>query len=248
MSTLANKVAVVTGGNSGIGFAVCKRLLDEGAKVVLAGRRPDAVQQSVTQLGDGASAVVADVAQLDDLDRLMDEVRRLHGRIDVLFANAGVVRVAPFEEVEESDFDTVFGVNVKGLYFTVQKALPLLSEGASVVLNSSIVSKSGFKNLSVYAATKAAVRSLGQTLAAELAPKEIRVNVLSPGPIRTPIFDKAGMTDEQLERLKEDVPLGRIGTPEEMADVVLFLASNQSRYITGADLQADGGMTQVYRP
>ena len=168
----------------------------------------------------------------------------------MLFLNAGVAPLSPFEQTDEASFDQVFGINVKGLYFTLQKALPLLNSGASVILNASVVSKYGFPGASAYAASKAAVRSIGQTVAAELAPQGIRVNLLSPGPIDTPIYGKTGLPKEAVDGMGEkfaaSVPLGRFGTPDEMANVALFLASDESSFITGADIQADGGMTQAF--
>lgn len=249
MSKLNNKIAVVTGGNSGIGLATAKRFAAEEAKVIITGRRQEAVDEAVASIGSGASGIVADAANLNDTDRIIEQIRKEHGRIDVLFVNAGVVAFAPVAETNETSFDQMFHINVKGLFFTLQKALPLMNAGASVILTASVGHKAGYPGAGVYAATKAAVRSLGQTAAAELAPKGIRVNVLSPGPIETPIYGKAGMSQEQIEavgkQMTSDVPLGRFGTPDEMANVALFLASDESSYVTGADIQADGGYSQT---
>jgi NAD(P)-dependent dehydrogenase (short-subunit alcohol dehydrogenase family) len=250
MSKLNNKIAVVTGGNSGIGLATAKRFVAEGAKVIITGRRKEAVEEAVAGIGEAASGIVADASNLADTDRMIEQIRQEHGRIDVLFVNAGVAPMSPFAETDEASFDQVFGINVKGLFFTVQKALPLLNSGASVILNASVVSKLGFPGASAYAASKAAVRSIGQTAAAELAPRGIRVNLLSPGPVETPIYGKTGQTQEAIdgmeEKLATSIPLGRFGTPDEMANVALFLASNESSFITGADIQADGGLTQAF--
>jgi NAD(P)-dependent dehydrogenase (short-subunit alcohol dehydrogenase family) len=250
MPKLSNKVAVVTGGNSGIGLATAKRFAAEGAKVIITGRRKEAVAEAVADIGEAASGIVADAAKLPDTDRMMEQIRQEHGRIDVLFLNAGVAPFAPIVETDEASFDQIFDINVKGLFFTLQKALPLLNPGASVILNASVVSKLGFPNASAYAASKAAVRSLGQTAAAEFAPHGIRVNLLSPGPIETPIYGKMGLPQETVDgmgkKFAESIPLGRFGTPDEMANVALFLASDESSFITGADIQADGGLTQVF--
>lgn len=246
---LKGKVAVVTGGNSGIGFAAAKLFLAEGARVVFTGRRPDAVRAAQEELGPGALGVVADAARSADTDALLAQVERLHGRIDVLFLNAGVAPFAPLEEQTERGFDEVFAINVKGPYFTVQKALPLLSKGASIVLNASVVAEKGFPTTSVYSASKAALRNLARTLTAELAPRGIRVNSVSPGPIDTPIYGKLGKPDAEVEQMaagfRTMVPLDRFGTSEELARAVLFLASDDSSFVTGADLQVDGGLAQV---
>jgi len=249
MSKLNNKIAVVTGGNSGIGLATAKRFVAEGAKVIITGRRKEAVDEAVASIGSAASGIVADAANLADTDRMIAQIRQTHGRIDVLFVNAGVAPFAPFAETDESSFDQAFDINVKGLFFTLQKALPLMNAGATVILTASVAHKGGYPGASVYAASKAAVRSIGQTAAAELAPKGIRVNLLSPGPIETPIFGKAGLSQEAIEgigkKMTAGIPLGRFGTPDEMANVAFFLASDESSYVTGADIQADGGYSQT---
>lgn len=248
MSKLDNKIAVITGGNSGIGLATARRYAAEGAKVILTGRRKEAIDEAVATIGESASGIVADASNLADTDRMMEQIRQEHGRIDVLFINAGVAPFAPLAEMDEASFDHVFDINVKGLFFTLQKALPLLSSGASVILNASVVQKSGFPGASAYAASKAAVRSIGQTASAELAHHGIRVNLLSPGPIETPLYGKTGLAQEAIDGMGEkfaaSVPMGRFGTPDEMANVALFLASDESSFVTGADIQADGGLTQ----
>ena len=249
MSTLNNKVAVVTGGSSGIGLATARRFIADGAQVVITGRNQDALDGAVAELGDRATGIRGDVANLEDLDRLFAQVREQFGRVDVLFANAGIAPFVPFEAVTEEHFDSLFDINVRGLFFTIQKALPLLSEGASVILNASVVAQSGLPNTSIYSATKAAVRSLGRTLAAELSPRGIRVNVVSPGLIETPLVGKLGLSQDEVEafgaQIVQRTPLGRAGKPEEIAATVAFLASDDASYFTGADLVADGGMIQV---
>jgi NAD(P)-dependent dehydrogenase (short-subunit alcohol dehydrogenase family) len=249
MSKLNDKIAVVTGGSSGIGLATAQRFIAEGAEVVITGRNQGTLDAAIAELGDRATAVHGDVAKLEDLDRLFSHVAERFGRIDVLFANAGIAPFSPLEAVTESHFDALFNINVRGLFFTVQKALPLLSEGASVILNASVVAQTGIPNTSVYSATKAAVRSLGRTLAAELSPRGIRVNVVSPGLIETPLVGKLSLSQDEVDafaaQVVEQTPLGRTGRPEEIATAVAFLASDDASYFTGADLVADGGMTQV---
>ena len=249
MSKLKNKVAVVTGGSSGIGLATAQRFIADGAQVVITGRNQEALDAAVAELGDRATGIRSDVASIEDLDRLFAQVREQFGRVDVLFANAGIAPFVPFEAVTEEHFDNLFNINVRGLFFTVQKALPLLSEGASIILNTSVVAQSGLPNTSIYSATKAAVRSLGRTLAAELAPRGIRVNVVSPGLIETPLVGKLGLSEDEIDAFAEQVvrqtPLGRLGKPKEIATTVAFLASDDASYFTGADLVADGGMIQV---
>ncbi len=249
MSKLSNKVAVVTGGSSGIGLATAQRFIADGAQVVITARNQEALDAAVAELGDSATGIRGDVANLEDLDRLFAQVQEQFGRVDVLFANAGIAPFVPFEAVTEEHFDSLFNINVRGLFFTVQKALPLLSEGASVILNASVVAQSGLPNTSIYSATKAAVRSLGRTLAAELSPRGIRVNVVSPGLIETPLWGKLGLSQDEIdafgEQIVEQTPLGRPGKPEEIAATVAFLASDDASYFAGADLVADGGMIQV---
>ncbi len=249
MGNLNNKIAVITGGSTGIGLATAQRFIEDGAQVVITGRNQEALELAVAELGDRATGIRGDVANLDDLDRLFAQVQKQFGRIDVLFANAGIAPFVPIEAVTEEHFDELFNINVRGLFFTVQKALPLLSEGASIILNASVVAQSGLRRTSVYSATKAAVRSLGRTLAAELSPRGIRVNVVSPGLIQTPLVDKLGLSKDELEafgaQIVQQTPLGRPGRPEEIAATAAFLASDDASYFTGADLVADGGMIQV---
>ena len=249
MSKLEQKVAVITGGNSGIGAAIAENLEREGASVVIFGRNAETLKATKSRLNGKSLAVQGDVSKLADIDRLFEETKKAHGRIDVLVVNAGVAPFGSLEQVDEATFDSLTDINFKGAFFTVQKALPLLSDGASVILVSSVANIKGYANTSVYSATKAAVRSLGRTLAAELAPRGIRVNTVSPGPIETPIFGKTGMPADQVDDLKlgfaSQVPLQRMGRPEEIASVARFLASDESSYVTGADLAADGGLAQV---
>ncbi|ATQ68634.1 MULTISPECIES: glucose 1-dehydrogenase [Methylosinus] len=249
MGKLQGKIAVVTGGSSGIGLATAKLFAAEGAKVVITGRRKPELEAAVAEIGSNAFGVQGDVAKLDDLDRLYAEVKARHGRIDILFANAGLARLAPLEAVDEAHFDLLFGVNVKGLLFTVQKALPLFSAGGAIVLNSSVANTKGMPAFGVYSATKAAVRSFVRSWTSELKDRGIRVNAISPGPIETPIFDTLGLPAEQVAEfganISQSVPLGRFGRPEEIAAAVLFLASDAASYVAGVDLYADGGMVAV---
>jgi len=249
MGKLNGKIALVTGGNSGMGLATAQLFAAEGAQIIITGRRQKDLDQATKSIGSAALAVQGDVSQMADLDRLFKTIRDKYGRLDVIFANAGLGAVAPLAQVTEEQFDREFAVNVKGLFFTVQKALPLLSEGASIILNSSIAAYMGMEGFSVYSATKAAVRSLARTWTTDLKERKIRVNSISPGPIDTPIFDKMGLSHEQSQGFKHALPnmtpLGRIGRPEEIARTVLFLASDDSSFITGVDLAVDGGMAQV---
>ncbi len=243
------KVAVITGGNSGIGLATAKLFHDEGAKVAISGRDQKTLDEAVKIIGPGTLAVKADVAKLADLDHFYSQVAAKFGKIDALFANAGIAKFAPVASGSEQLFDETFDINVKGLYFTLQKALPLLNDNAGIVLNASVVSTKGSPGSSIYSATKAAVRSLARTFAAELVERGIRVNVVSPGPITTPIFGKTGMSqadiDQFSENVKQRIPMKRFGTPDEVGHAVLFLASPQASYITGVDLNVDGGYGQI---
>ena len=249
MARLTGKVAVVTGGNSGIGLATAKRFREEGAKVVISGRDQRTLDEAIKTIGGEVVAVRADVAKLSDLDKLYRTVSEKFGRIDVLFANAGIAKFAPLAESTEALYDETFDINVKGVYFTIQKALPLLNDGASIIINSSVASESGVADTSIYSATKAAIRSFARTLTAELVGRGIRINVVSPGPIRTPIFGRNGLSQDQIDdvarMLVSKVPMNRFGQPEEVADTVLFLASQEASYITGVDINVDGGMGQV---
>ena len=249
MKRLEGKVAVVTGGNSGIGLATARRFAAEGAHVFITGRRQAELEAAVKQMGNQATGVQGDVANLKDLDSLYAEVRRRQGRIDILFANAGSAELGPLGAITEEHFDRIFGVNVKGLLFTVQKALPLFRDGGSIILNASIVASKGMEAFSVYSATKAAVRSFARTWTVDLKGRGIRVNAISPGPIDTPGFNGLGLTGEQIEEFKKSmiatVPMGRMGDPDEIAKAVLFLASDDSSYVTGAELFVDGGLAQI---
>ena len=249
MSKLSGKIAVITGGNSGIGLATAKLFAVEGAQVVITGRRQAELDAAVKEIGHKAVGVQGDVSKLTDLDKLYAEVKQKFGRIDVLFANAGVAEMAPIGMISEDHFDRSFAINVKGLLFTVQKALPLMGEGAAIVLTSSIVNTKGMAAMSVYSATKAAVRSFARTWTADLKDKKIRINVVSPGPIETPIFGKMGLSEQQIHEfggsIAAQVPMGRFGQADEIAKAALFLASDDSSYMTGADIYVDGGMAQV---
>ena len=249
MANLTDKVALITGGNSGIGQAAAAELARLGAKVVVSGRDEGALEETVNQLGGDALAVRADVTNLGDLDNLFDQTERTFGNVDILFINAGLVIFEPPSEMSEENFDTVMDTNFKGAYFTVQKALPYLNDGASIVLNTSINAHIGMPMTSVYAASKAALSSLIRTLSAELLDRNIRVNAVSPGPVETPIFSKLGMDEAQLQRtaagILEQIPLGRFGKSEEIAKVVAFLASDDSSFILGTEVTADGGMSQL---
>jgi NAD(P)-dependent dehydrogenase (short-subunit alcohol dehydrogenase family) len=249
MAKLDGKVAVVTGGNSGIGLATAERFVAEGAFVFITGRRQAELDAAVAKIGRNVAAVQGDVSNLADLDRLYAAVKERKGRVDVLFANAGFGRLAPLGAITEEHFDTQFNVNVKGLLFTVQKALPLFADGGSILLNASIVSVKGMGAFSVYSATKAAVRSFARTWTVDLKDRKIRVNVISPGPIETPGIDGIGLTDEQVREFKAGVvagvPMGRMGDPDEIAKAAVFLASDDSSFVTGIELFVDGGMAQI---
>jgi NAD(P)-dependent dehydrogenase (short-subunit alcohol dehydrogenase family) len=249
MKKLEEKVAVITGGNSGIGLATAQRFVEEGAHVFITGRRQTELDAAVKQIGDNVTGIHSDVSNLADLDQLYATVKQQKGRIDILFANAGVAEFAPLGTITEDLFDKTFNINVKGLLFTVQKALPLFQDGGSIILNASIASLKGFEANSVYSATKAAIRSFARTWTVDLKHRKIRVNAISPGPIDTPGFRGLMHTAEQLEQFKASVvatvPLGRMGSPDEVAKVVLFLASDDSSYVTGIELFVDGGMAQI---
>ena len=246
---LAGKIAVITGGNSGIGLATAKRFVEEGAHVVITGRREKELAEAAAFIGRNVTTVAGDVSNLKDLDRLYAVVKEKHGHVDILFANAGGGTIAPLAVATEAHFDQTFDVNVKGLFFTVQKALPLFKDGGSIILNSSVSNVLGLPGFTAYAASKAAVRNFARGWTMELKDRKIRVNSMSPGPIETPALDKVGLPPEQVEQavaqFTSQVPLGRRGKPEEIASVVVFLASDESSYITGVDLAVDGGMAQV---
>ena len=247
--TLESKHAAITGGNSGIGLAIAHAFRDEGAEVAILGRDPATLQTAATDLGAGTVATRGDVSHLEDLDHFYAEIESAFGGLDVLVVNAGIYSATPIDDTTPEFFDQMSAVNFRGAFFTVQRALPLLREGASVILVTSTINESGVPGLAVYAATKAAVRSLARGLAAELMPRKIRVNALSPGIIDTPIFDRLGMADRQVEELKRDlevqVPMGRLGTPDEIARAAVFLASDDSSYMTGCELPVSGGLGQI---
>jgi NAD(P)-dependent dehydrogenase (short-subunit alcohol dehydrogenase family) len=249
MRRLEGKVAVVTGGNSGIGLATAKRLQEEGAKVAIAGRSSKTLAEAVKTIGNGVLAIQADVAKFTDVDKLYAEVSKKLGKIDVLFVNAGIAKFAPLSDTSENTYDEQFDINIKGAYFTIQKALPFLNDGASIILNTSVAGSKGAAGASAYSATKAALRSLARTAAAELVGRGIRVNAVAPGPIVTPIFDKTGLPKEAMDEFAKDVlarvPMKRFGQPEEVAGAVAFLASQDASYITGVELNVDGGFGQI---
>jgi NAD(P)-dependent dehydrogenase (short-subunit alcohol dehydrogenase family) len=250
---LDGKIAVITGGNSGIGLATAQRFVTEGAYVFITGRRQSELDAAVRQIGKNVTGVQGDVSNLKDLDRLYDTVKQQKGRIDILFANAGIGEFAPLEAITEAHFDKTFGVNVKGLLFSVQKALPLFQDGGSIILTASTDASKGVEGFSVYSATKAAIRSFARSWTVDLKQRKIRVNAISPGPIDTPAsrlslsrLVQSEQLSEQLKRsLVSTVPLGRMGSPDEIAKAVLFLASDDSSFITGIELFVDGGAAQI---
>jgi NAD(P)-dependent dehydrogenase (short-subunit alcohol dehydrogenase family) len=249
MSKLEGKVAVITGGNSGIGLATAQQFVSDGAYVFITGRRQSELDSAATQIGkNNVTAVLGDVSNLADLDRLYAKVKEQKGQINVLFANAGIVGAAPLGQISEEHFDKMFGINVKGLLFTVQKALPLFQDGGSIILNASVAASKGFEATSVYSATKAAIRSFARTWTADLKQRKIRVNTISPGRIDTPIFNGV-LSEEQTKQFNAtvvaNVPLGRMGNPDEVAKAASFLASDDSSYITGTELSVDGGLAQI---
>jgi NAD(P)-dependent dehydrogenase (short-subunit alcohol dehydrogenase family) len=246
---LEGKIALITGGNSGIGLATAKQFVNEGAYVFITGRREAELAAAKKQIGKNVTAIQGDVSNLDDLDRLFAQIKKEKGKIDIVFANAGVARYAPIGTITEDFFDAIFDINVKGVLFTVQKALPLLRDGGSIILNASIVGSKGLSSNSVYSATKAAVRSFARTWTTDLKDRGIRVNAMSPGPIDTPGLSEllaSSETGEQRRKMiSNTVPLGRFGKPEEIAKAVVFLASDDASYITGIELFVDGGFAQV---
>ena len=240
---LAGKVAVITGGSTGIGLATAKRFVSEGAYVFITGRRQTELDAAVKEIGTNVTAVQGDVSKLADLDRLYDTVKTQKGSLDIVFANAGYGEVQAFGSITEEHFDKLFNINVRGLLFSVQKALPLLKDGGSILLTGSVAGVKGFENFGVYNATKAAVRSFARTWTTDLRSRKIRVNVISPGPIDTPLLGE--VPQETRDQFAVAIPLGRIGTSDEIAKTALFLASDDSSFITGIDLSVDGGMVQV---
>jgi NAD(P)-dependent dehydrogenase (short-subunit alcohol dehydrogenase family) len=249
MKRFERKGAVVTGGNSGIGLATAKRLQEEGARVAILGRSRKTLDEAVKTIGNGVVSVQGDVAKLTDIDKLYAEVSQKLGKIDVLFVNAGVAKFAPFAETSERTYDESFDINIKGAYFTIQKALPLLNDGASIILNTSVAGQTGTAGTSAYSASKAALRSLARTTAAELAGRGIRVNTVAPGPIVTPIIERTGPSKEAIDEFSKlliaQVPMKRFGQPEEVAGAVAFLASQDASYITGVEINVDGGLGQI---
>jgi NAD(P)-dependent dehydrogenase (short-subunit alcohol dehydrogenase family) len=247
---LSGKIALVTGGSSGLGRATAKRFIAEGAYVFISGRRQAELDAAVKELGPNVTAIRGDISSLTDLDYLFAVIKEQKGRLDILFANAGLGEFAPLGQITEEHFDKTFGVNVKGTLFTVQKALPLMPDGAAIIVNGSIASIKGVPAFGVYAATKAALRSFARTWSVDLKDRKIRVNVVSPGTVITPGYkNELGLSDEQIEEFKAQAaavaPLGRAGTPDEIAKVVVFLASDDSSYITGTELFVDGGTAQI---
>lgn len=249
MKRLEGKIAVVTGGNSGIGLATAKRFLEEGARVAISGRNQKTLDEAVQTLGKEVLAIKADTAKLDEIEKFLATVNRKFGKIDVLFINAGVAKFAPLTETPEALFDEQFDINIKGAYFTIQKAVSHLNDGASIILNTSVAGQTGTPGTSAYSATKAALRSLARTAAAELSDRGIRVNTVAPGPIVTPIFGRTGLPQQVIDDWAKDllgkVPMKRFGQPEEVAGAVAFLASSDSSYVTGVEINVDGGLGQL---
>lgn len=249
MRKLEGKIALVTGGNSGIGLATAKQFVAEGAYVYITGRRQVELDAAVEAIGKNVTAVQSDVSNLADLDRLFATIKEEQGHLDIIFANAGGGQIAPLGAITEEHFDKTFNINVKGLLFTVQKALPLLPDGASIILNASITSIKGTPAFSVYSATKAAVRSFARNWILDLKERKIRVNAISPGVVPTPGYDHLGLNDQQLQEFVDSqastIPLGRVGKPDEIAKAVVFLASDDSSFVNGIELFVDGGMAQI---
>ena len=246
MGKLEGTIALITGGNSGIGLATARRFVDEGAYVFITGRREPELNAAVKEIGKNVTGVQGDVANLGDLNRLFAQIKRETGKLDVVFANAGITTMTPFGNITEEDYDSLFNANVKGLLFTVQKALPLMPDGGSIILNASIVASKGFRDWSVYSATKAAVRSFARTWTTDLKDRRNRVNALSPGYIDTPPWRSLTVAEMRANIMSSGtVPLGRFGTADEIAKVAVFLAADDSSYVTGIELFVDGGVAQV---
>ena len=246
---LRNKIAIITGGSTGMGLATAQRFVQEGMDhVFITGRRKDALERAVKEIGPNVTGIQGDVSDLNDLERLYEEIKKYGRKIDVIFANAGIAFLAPIGNVNEEFFDHHFDANVKGLFFSVQKGLPLMNDGGSIILNASIAAAKGFPGMSVYSATKAAVRSFARTWTNDLRERRIRVNAISPGHIDTPILESLQQGDaltQMKEGFKNAVPLGRLGDPDEIAKAVSFLASDEASYVTGVELFVDGGVAQI---
>jgi len=251
MKKLAGKTAVITGGNSGIGLAAAHEFIAQGAKVVITGRSEKAINEAIAQLGDNASGIISDAADMQQVKQLNRQVKTITPSIDIIFINAGIGKFNSFENMTEEMFDEIMDINFKGSYFALQQLLPLVNDGGSIVLNASINAHIGMGGASVYSASKAAILSLAKNLSAELLPRKIRVNAISPGPVGTPLHsaEKLGINKDQLKKMDEDtvnqVPIGRYGTVEEIAKIVAFFASDDSSFILGAELLADGGMATL---
>jgi NAD(P)-dependent dehydrogenase (short-subunit alcohol dehydrogenase family) len=249
MKRLNGKIAVVTGGSSGIGFATAKAFVNEGATVYITGRRKEALEAAAAKIGQGCIPVTGDTSKQEDIQALYDQIRSDHGRVDIIFANAGIAEYGVFGQIDEAQYERIFSTNVKGVLFTVQTALPLMPDGSSVILNGSVVGSKGLPANSVYAATKGAVRSFARTWTTDLKQRKIRVNVVSPGPINTEgmeaLLTSGELGQARRELISNSVPLGRIGRPEEIANAVVFLASDEASFISGAEFFVDGGFAQV---
>jgi NAD(P)-dependent dehydrogenase (short-subunit alcohol dehydrogenase family) len=249
MARLAGKKALITGGTTGIGFATAKRFLEEGAQVAISGQNQERLQEALSKLGNNAIGVLADLSLANNVQTMIDQVKRDFGSLDILVANAGITKPAPVNAVDESHINEQFDINFKGVFFTVQKALPILNNPASIVLNTSCLDEMGMPGMSIYSASKAAVRSLARSFSAELVGQGIRVNAVSPGPIETPIYSKLGMPTEAVQAMAEGligkIPMGRFGQADEVAKAVLFLASDDSSFMLGEEIVVDGGWSKV---
>jgi NAD(P)-dependent dehydrogenase (short-subunit alcohol dehydrogenase family) len=249
MARLAEKKALITGGTTGIGFATAKRFLEEGAQVAISGQNQERLQEALSKLGNNAIGVLADLSLANNVQTMIDQVKRDFGSLDILVANAGITKPAPVNAVDESHINEQFDINFKGVFFTVQKALPILNNPASIVLNTSCLDEMGMPGMSIYSASKAAVRSLARSFSAELVGQGIRVNAVSPGPIETPIYSKLGMPTEAVQAMAEGligkIPMGRFGQADEVAKAVLFLASDDSSFMLGEEIVVDGGWSKV---
>jgi NAD(P)-dependent dehydrogenase (short-subunit alcohol dehydrogenase family) len=249
MARLAGEKALITGGTTGIGFATAKRFLEEGAQVAISGQNQERLQEALSKLGNNAIGVLADLSLVDNVQNMIDQVKRGFGSLDILVANAGITKPAPVNVVDEAHINEQFDINFKGVFFTVQKALPILSNPASIVLNTSCLDEMGMPGMSIYSASKAAVRSLARSFSAELVGQGIRVNAVSPGPIETPIYSKLGMPAEAVQSMAEgligQIPMGRFGQADEVAKVILFLASDDSSFMLGEEIVVDGGWSKI---